>query len=625
MQKRERKNQFLFSLCTIALITIIGCNNPPQKKDDQNKAEPSLSEHVAQYHKMQAGDEDYIHKHTSLNAPYELNLADDKQYRYVLHNLKAGGKTPEKHPALFNDLKMQRESSKASPPQVAEVWTDAKTDGLSDINILQNLYSHDGITYNASGRSSIYDGVNSSSMMFIFGTINAEKKYTAFHTSNTTSKYGSQTENWTRQLNSSVPVAKRGEKVKATVIITTSANGGPHGNTYIQSSNNNSNATDICVTAPNHGIEQNASIASCPVSYTTGCVNKDTAKLKTPIVSCYGRNNSIARANCGNCNYGYPRPGHPDSLALLVSGSITFPNDLLDNGGKPVGNFRMYLLHDTTTGGGCILHSQYDTASTFPANFTIDLDNPKQLNYCFRGGDFTSRTCFKDLVSTKVELILDVNAILNDFTTSQATVSRVYCDSANRADPTTTAWCANIPQICIVQGCLAKGTMITLADGSTKPVEDFVGGEMVQSSGKDRQVGATTTGKEFIPIYRIKTENGKKVIISSRHPIPTSDGMKLVRNLKVGDEVTTEEGPSQISSIIKEKYDQTVHNFTVGDDGDAAEGVANMYANGILVGDLASQAHYAHIDKKRGRTLDELKEEISAEWHKDLESDFNSK
>ena len=619
-RKTKLMKSILHYLLAIALVGTFVSNcgllNPTTNPD---KDLLLLIEHVSQHHIMESADIKYIADKISHNVPHELNMAHDAQYRYVLHQLREGGDSPEKSPALYKHLKTLRDKGEAAHPVVAAAWTNLQREeapaggeaplgggaagGLSDINLLSSLYSEDQITYTADGISSINGGTQSTAMSFNYRTVNNPP----FHSSPVYKAFGPTTENWTQASSGTVPTNQRDQNVVASILIMPSG-GAP----ITMSSEDALSASDQCVTAPNYQNTQNANTAPCPSLSSPTCINKGA--VSTPIVSCYGRNNSQT-GYCGNCNYGYPAPGHPDMLALMVAGTIDFPYPIAPNAtGQPVGALNMFLQQ---TGGGCILESQFQNVA-LPVNFTINPNNDKQLIYCFKGGDFTSTSCFKQLVHSNVDFNMTVYVQLTVPGTgsnyAQAKVSSTMCKSINEA------WCANVPEICVAQGCLAKGTMIALADGGEKAVEDFIGGESVKSTDQNRTVGATSSGQEWLPMYRIKTKNNKSVFISNKHAVPTNTGMKLAKDLAVGDVLTTDEGQSKIAAIEKEMYSGTVHNFSVGDESDVTKGLANMYANGILVGDLASQQFYTQSKLMKIYSIEELKKEVHEDWHTDLEN-----
>lgn len=598
------------SLSVLFFVFLIACKD---KKQSNVPNSETLAEHVAKYDKMQEGDIEYMLANIENNLQYELNLGNESQYRYVLHQLRVSGDSPEKSPKLYSNLRSLHKLENTAAPQQPEDWIGdirglTNNNDLSDINTLISLYNNSDTEYTATGLSSIGEDTSgtSSTMTFQFWTkenpLNhfGNQKFKAFYPN---------TKNMRNNAVATLPEGQKDEEIVGQVLIFPGFN-----KPVIMTSEDLAKATSNCVTAPNYGLHQNPNTLSCPDSSTT-CVNK--GDISSPIVSCYGRNDTQT-GKCGNCNYGYPGPGHPDSLALHIAGSIKFPEKIKPVGGELLGGVKLFF-EDKTQGGGCILLSKVQGKASLPSNFRIHKSDSTILNYCFNGNRFGSPTCFKNLVSANIDLTMFVSVgLTNGFATS--VISSTPCSGSACG-----SWYAQIPEICIVQGCLKKGTMVTLADGTEKAVEEFLGGEKIKSSDMNRTVGATTSGTEWLPMYVVATENGKSVSMSGKHAVPTNKGMVLAKYLKIGMEVSTLDGPSKITSITKEKYDGSVHNFMIGELEDALDGMANMYANGILVGDLASQQIYTQKSDVSIKTLEDYKSVVSKEWHVDLENWFNEK
>jgi len=325
-----------------------------------------------------------------------LNMADDAQYRLMLHNLRVAGDDPEKSPALYNFLRKQRKNTSQALPIMA-AWVSPKTNvakdssTLSDINLLSAFYSKDQKTYTAVGTSSIYGGTESTTMQFTFHT----EGNAPFHVSPVYKAFGSQTENWVQSTSATIPDDQKGKDVVASVLIIPTSSRLSPGGPITMTSKTLLNATDQCVTAPNYGVHQNAIKLSCPSLTKPTCINK--GNVSNPIVSCYARNDTQT-GECGDCNYSYGGGAHPDSLALMVSGTITFPDTITTDAlGRPQGQLLMYL-QQTAADGGCILESHFNKAGTLPKFVSINPENAKQLIYCFKGGDFTSGDCRRGLV-----------------------------------------------------------------------------------------------------------------------------------------------------------------------------------------------------------------------------------
>ena len=139
--------------------------------------------------------------------------------------------------------------------------------------------------------------------------------------------------------------------------------------------------------------------------------------------------------------------------------------------------------------------------------------------------------------------------------------------------------------------CFTAGTKVTLADGSTKDIEDVVVGDMVAgSNGKaNAVVGVEVPPLGDRPLYAI---NGSKAFVTAEHPFMTTMGWKSidptltmkenalldVGALSIGDILVTDNGNVAISSITQHSGDkeEKVYNLLL-------DGNHTYYANGFLV------------------------------------------
>lgn len=146
--------------------------------------------------------------------------------------------------------------------------------------------------------------------------------------------------------------------------------------------------------------------------------------------------------------------------------------------------------------------------------------------------------------------------------------------------------------------------MIEMSDGRSVPIETIKTGDLVSNhfdhDGFALTVVDTLKGIEIPPMVRIEDERGKSLLMTAKHPIDVvGRGMVMAERLKVGDVVTTKNGPSRLVSVTREKYTGSVHNLRVGS-GSELQGVGadstTVYANGFLVGDSQVQAKYESIE-----------------------------
>lgn len=151
------------------------------------------------------------------------------------------------------------------------------------------------------------------------------------------------------------------------------------------------------------------------------------------------------------------------------------------------------------------------------------------------------------------------------------------------------------------EGCMSEGTQITMADGTTKNVEDVKIDDMVKGNEGPAKVLATTrftqTKDSFYSI------NGGQATFTIEHPVLTKRGWKsvdpkitstknsqtkVIGKLEVGDKVLTKDGEVEVKSIEKVESEGTVsaYNLKVGGDG-------SIIANGFIIkGFNQMQMHY---------------------------------
>lgn len=167
--------------------------------------------------------------------------------------------------------------------------------------------------------------------------------------------------------------------------------------------------------------------------------------------------------------------------------------------------------------------------------------------------------------------------------TGWATILSSLDDDTDAADGV-----ATIKPIRYVWHCLAAGTRITLADGSTRPVEDIVAGDTVLSANGPRAVMATLAQPHHGPVITLGFTNGASLTGSATHPVRTPDGMVQAAALAVGDTVLTASGGRTTVATVGMGRMNGEGLFNLWLDPDD-EGETTMIANGIVTGDYQTQ------------------------------------
>lgn len=139
-------------------------------------------------------------------------------------------------------------------------------------------------------------------------------------------------------------------------------------------------------------------------------------------------------------------------------------------------------------------------------------------------------------------------------------------------------------------GCFHPSTRILMADGSTKSAEEIRVGDTLhgKTAVAPLTVKKVVEGPETLALIALKF-SGRELIVTSKHPLLSSNGYVRADKLKAGDKVLNADGiPVQLESV--NPYGpfpgQRVINFVVSDE---TEGSQTLIAEGLLSGDLAVQ------------------------------------
>jgi len=135
----------------------------------------------------------------------------------------------------------------------------------------------------------------------------------------------------------------------------------------------------------------------------------------------------------------------------------------------------------------------------------------------------------------------------------------------------------------------------------------------------ERDINGIVFGPEKELVYTLSTENGRKITLSSQHPvlIVNEEGeivaVKATTQVKIDEFVLGEDGiPDRISTIETNAYDKRMVNFNV-----SSTDAQNHFvpANGIVLGDNAWQQRLASVDARillRADLVKELKRNAEA-------------
>jgi hypothetical protein len=160
----------------------------------------------------------------------------------------------------------------------------------------------------------------------------------------------------------------------------------------------------------------------------------------------------------------------------------------------------------------------------------------------------------------------------------------------------TYAWnsATSFNQLSIAWGCLPPGTPITLADGMEVPIERVEVGDrvMADDDGGVLTVVDVMEGREDEPLVVVEDSLGHVVEMTATHPVPTlGRGALQARELVVGDRLETDDGVAHVVAVDTKEYDGQVWNLVLGtpEELEARGTATTMVANHVVVGDVRMQ------------------------------------
>ena len=166
--------------------------------------------------------------------------------------------------------------------------------------------------------------------------------------------------------------------------------------------------------------------------------------------------------------------------------------------------------------------------------------------------------------------------------------------TSDSAKCTISAVATSKPEERTMRGCFDPSTLITMADGSHKKIDDIKLNEHVLNP-LTKSFGIVvriTKGPEaFNGMFEIGTNNGGLVLVTSKHPFLTRAGLKQADELTKHDEIITTTGAfKKIDHITKRAPNDSQRVVNIALAGATLEAADHMVeADGIVAGDLFLQ------------------------------------
>lgn len=162
---------------------------------------------------------------------------------------------------------------------------------------------------------------------------------------------------------------------------------------------------------------------------------------------------------------------------------------------------------------------------------------------------------------------------------------------------------------------LSKDTMILMADGSLKAIQDILIGDRVMSGNSPNAIRDVMTGFEESLVV-IKIDSGQELCITNGSFIETKDGVIPVGKLCISDFIKTVNGFMEVVDISEVKYNGRIYILSL-EDACSPTYIANEI---FIVGDMNWMNNQYHLKMNNNHQmpksvleeLNKMKEEVNS-------------
>jgi hypothetical protein len=486
--------------------------------------------------------------------------SDPRHVAYFEHHAARAGLTADRYPALYESFRSLAPREPAPGPIAnAGDYTGAFTDNQKVDYISKNQPG------NTTGHATFTRTKPVSSMFVVLSVVNVTNGVTTVVASGNTTAFNQQTVELVTNDNTAQPYPTTG-RTSGVISWSVRYTDGTTDANHTQSQWGYQTASDPVVTNP----------VINP--------NRHQGDMNNIVVGLSRGFNSPA--NNTDVDYWFWQTQWQNTTLLMpLSGSMTFLYPIAPLGPtNPILEF--YLAR--TEGGMSDLKVQDTTP--YLQYFTIDPQNPAKLNFSLLAGPNSQGGAINFGLSPWV-------SNTQTFFTTRVTVtfqnpiygqgwSSIISSPTQNNDPTDGV--TYIKPVMYLWHCLAAGTMIYMADGSSQAVETLNSGNVVNSgSGITRNVMGTLAQPHWGTVYNITCSRGFTITCSGTHPFITPTGPVQAASLTVGATVLTTQGSATITSITTSTYNnQGLFNLWLDP---TVPGYTSFYANNYLVGDYQMQ------------------------------------
>lgn len=510
---------------------------------------------------QQRADLEYVTSLMVEDVPFQLDLSDERQYRHAVAMHTLGGQTPERNPGLHKALAQSRDLYRANGMPLAAA--EADEDGFQSGGVITMIAPRESNVAGSEGFVSLLGGAATlTSVMVVYDGQN----------------------NWLASGNAVsyndgayLPVETAAQGARPAAPLMTSylqytyqqQVGGPVNVFTVQQRRAAGVTADPTVTQP---VQKPAHAGNPYIRIGLGRGNGDTSDVDYWFWQ-----------GTSNTTYAVPLVGSVQFTSNMASPLV--PNQNLFIYGK--------LARAAGSGGG-YYNIPPDSLTNFYNN--CQASTPNTLAWNLPAG--TSPSNSNPLIFGSIPWTSEVATYL--FIQFQVLLQGTpipavaVIQSSDTPDNDPLDGVTNIKPLQFVYHCLAQGTLITLADGSTLPVESLTTGHVVRTGeGQTLPVTSTWVAPHQGPVVRLETDAGHTLVMSHNHVVMTPQGPQMAGDLAEGGQVHVSGGTATITTARTEDFDGLLCNASLSAPNQPADATRNtMFANGVQVCDFEVQTQH---------------------------------
>ncbi|MBR9763890.1 MAG: hypothetical protein GYB53_10295 [Rhodobacteraceae bacterium] len=282
-----------------------------------------------------------------------------------------------------------------------------------------------------------------------------------------------------------------------------------------------------------------------------------------------------------DCSYTY---SHGQSLDFLIEGEATIASQ--EETFVPGYAASMTSLVQRTEGGGCYM---YD----------VQRNQGNGLSLTYSEGDRKVAWTVNNITMYNPDSCLNGEPAVHYYFALQIQTRGTPISGVQHVYVATPHYLSTrpdlqLPPMEVAWGCLAEGTLVRLADGSTRAIETLSPGERIAVGPRGSETATLTeltNGTEPHPMLVITTLDGRRIEMTRDHPVPVGGAVLRADALRPGM-VLEGERPHLIAAIEEGARMVPVYNLKLGTAAErdrlGSDGLVFL-ANGLPVGDWHMQ------------------------------------